>query len=83
MLCKFPHLDRAQVEEYVKSHLSYDGANHEISSDSAMDEIFKFSSSGARVVNKFFAHCLLYRAQNNRRIIDDHMVKLIVQGELT
>jgi len=26
--------------------------------------------------------CLLYGAQNKRSIIDDHMVKLVVQGEL-
>ncbi|MTI96916.1 MAG: AAA family ATPase, partial [Firmicutes bacterium] len=27
-------------------------------------------------------HCLLYGAQNGKRIIDDHMVKVVVQGEL-
>ncbi|MTI95776.1 MAG: general secretion pathway protein, partial [Firmicutes bacterium] len=26
--------------------------------------------------------CLLYGAQNGKRIIDDHMVKVVVQGEL-
>jgi hypothetical protein len=26
---------------------------------------------------------LLYGAQNNQKIIDDHMVKLVVQGELS
>jgi general secretion pathway protein A len=34
------------------------------------------------MVNKVCTHCLLYGAQNNRRIIDDHMVKLVIQGEL-
>jgi len=81
--CKLPHLDRAQVGEYMKSHLAYAGSKHDIFSDNAVDEIFKFSSGAARMVNKVCTHCLLYGAQNNRRIIDDHMVKLVVQGELS
>ena len=81
--CKLSHLDRAQVGEYMKSHLAYAGADRDIFSDSAVDEIFKFSSGAARMVNKVCTHCLLYGAQNNRRIIDDHMVKLVVQGELS
>jgi len=55
------------------------GADHGIFSDNEVDEIFKFSSGAARMVNKV----LLYGAQNNRKIIDDHMVKLVVQGELS
>ena len=51
-------------------------------SDAALDEIFKYSSGSARLINKICTHCLLYGAQNGRRIIDDHMVKLVIQGEL-
>jgi hypothetical protein len=49
------------------------GADHDIFSDNAVDQL------SARMVNKV----LLYGAQNNRKIIDDHMVKLVVQGELS
>ncbi|MDD4172500.1 MAG: AAA family ATPase [Syntrophomonas sp.] len=80
--CKLPYLDRAEVGEYVKRHLAYAGADHDIFSDSAIDEIFRFSSGAARLVNKVCTHCLLYGAQNNRNIIDDHMVKLVIKGEL-
>lgn len=80
---KIPYLDRAQVGEYVKRHLAYAGAEHDIFSDSAIIEIFRFSSGAARLVNKVCTHCLLYGAQNGRRIIDDHMVKLVIQGELS
>lgn len=81
--CKLPHLDRAQVGDYVKRHLAYAGADHDIFSDGALDEIFRFSSGVPRLVNKVCTHCLLYGAQNGRRIIDDHMVKLVIQGELS
>jgi type II secretory pathway predicted ATPase ExeA len=81
--CKLLHFDRAQVGEYVKQHLKYAGSEHDIFSDNAVDEIFRFSSGAARLVNKVCTHCLIYGAQNSRRIIDDHMVKLVVQGELS
>ncbi|MDD4171815.1 MAG: AAA family ATPase [Syntrophomonas sp.] len=81
--CKLPYLDRAEVGEYIKRHLAYAGADHDIFSDNAIDEIFKFSSGAARMVNKVCTHCLIYGAQNNRNIIDDHMVKFVVQGELS
>jgi len=81
--CKLPHLDRVQVEGYIKRHLEYAGANHDIFSDGAIDEIYHFSSGAARLVNKVCTHCLLFGSQNSRRIIDDHMVKLVIQGELS
>lgn len=81
--CKLHYFDRAQVGEYVNQHLKYAGADHAIFSDNAVDEIFKYSSGAARLVNKVCTHCLLYGAQNGRRIIDDHMVKLVIQGELS
>jgi len=81
--CKLQHYDRAQAEEYVKRHLAYAGAEHDIFSDSAIDEIYRFASGAARLINKACTHCLFYGAQNGRRIIDDHMVKFVIQGELS
>lgn len=81
--CKLPHLDRAQVGEYIKKHLAYAGADNNFFSDNAVDEIFRFSGGAARLINKACTHCMLYGAQNSRRIIDDHMVKLVIQGELS
>lgn len=80
--CKLVHLDRAQVGEYMNRHMEYAGAIQEIFSDNAIDEIFRFSTGAARLVNKVCTHSLLYGAQNGKRIIDDHMVKLVIQGEL-
>ena len=80
--CKLQHYDRAQVGEYMKKHLAYAGAEHDIFSEGAVDEIYRYSSGAARLVNKVCTHCLIYGAQNNRNIIDDHMVKVVIQGEL-
>jgi general secretion pathway protein A len=80
--CKLSHLDRAQVGDYIKRHLDYAGGTQDIFSDGAVDEIYRFSSGAARLINKVCTHCLLFGAQNGRRIIDDHMVKRVIQGEL-
>ena len=80
--CKLPHYDRSQVGSYIARHLEYAGANQAIFSDGAMDEIYRFSSGTARLINKVCTHCLLYGSQNKRKIIDDHMVKLVIEGEL-
>jgi len=60
--CKLQHYDRAQAEEYVKRHLAYAGAEHDIFSDSAIDEIYRFASGAARLINKVCTHCLFYGA---------------------
>jgi general secretion pathway protein A len=76
-------MDRSQVEEYMKRHLQYSGCRHEIFASAAIDEIYKFSSGVARLVNKVCTHSLIYGSQNGKRIIDDHMIKLVIQGELS
>jgi type II secretory pathway predicted ATPase ExeA len=74
LVCRMGYYDRSQVGAYVKRHLAYAGAAHDIFSDAALDEIFRYSGGAARLVNKVCTHCLLYGAQNGRKIIDDHMV---------
>jgi type II secretory pathway predicted ATPase ExeA len=80
---KLGHYDRAQVGDYVSQHLQYAGVDQQIFSDGAVDEIHRFSGGTARLINKVCTHCLLYGAQNGRRIIDDHMIKHVIQGELS
>jgi len=81
--CKLTHYDRSEAEAYMKRHLAYAGATSDIFSDQAMDDIYRFSSGAARLINKVCTHCLLYGAQNGHRIIDDRMVKRVIEGELS
>jgi len=75
--------DRAQTGEYIRRHLAYAGAEQDIFTDGAIDDIYRFSSGAARLINKACTHTLIYGAQNKHRIIDDHMVKRVIQGELS
>ena len=73
----------AEADAYMKRHLTYAGATSDIFSNQAIDDIYRFSSGAARLINKVCTHCLLYGAQNGHRIIDDRMVKRVIEGELS
>ena len=75
-------IERAQVAAHVRRHLQYAGTDKDIFSDAALDELFKITSGSVRLVNKLCTHCSLYGCQNSKRIIDDHMVKLVADGEV-
>lgn len=78
-----PNYERAQVGDYVKQHLTYADANRKEFTESEIDEIDRFSSVTARLVNKVCTHSLWYGAQKGYRLIGDHMVKRLIEGELS
>lgn len=80
--CQVAKLDMAQTVEYIKTHLSFAGCSKDILSDAAFDDIFKFSSGILRLINKVCTASLMYGAQNRRAIIDDRMVKFVIESEL-
>lgn len=71
------------MEVYIKRHLTYAGAKQDIFFDQAIDDIYRFSSGTARLINKVCTHSLMYGAQNGHRIIDERMVKRVIEGELS
>ncbi|MGI6405398.1 MAG: hypothetical protein ACOX2E_02755 [Syntrophaceticus sp.] len=42
--------------EYVQQYLAYAGADHDIFSDNAVDEIFRFSEGAARLIKSLFSY---------------------------
>jgi type II secretory pathway predicted ATPase ExeA len=83
--CFIPPLDRSQIVEYIAAHLEYaaGGPHAEIFTDAAVTAIFDFSTGLPRKINRLASLCLMHAAQTNKRIIDDHMVALIIEGELS
>ena len=80
--CHVPYFDRFETGEYVRHHICETGSQNEIFSEAALEEIYHFSGGAARLINKVCTHCLIYGAQNNQHIIDDHMVRRVVEGEV-
>jgi type II secretory pathway predicted ATPase ExeA len=81
IVCQMPYFDRNETGEYITCQLHGAGAQSGIFSEAAIDAVYRFTDGIARVVNKVCTHCLIYGAQNNHQIIDDHMVARIIEGE--
>ncbi len=80
--CEIPQYDRAQTEEYIKSHLRYAEGVEDIFTEKAVDEIFKYSAGSARAINKVCTHSLMNASQRAKKLIDDHIIKAVIAGEL-
>ncbi|MCD7802776.1 MAG: AAA family ATPase [Clostridiales bacterium] len=82
LYCVLPHLDRAETEQYIHSHLDYAGCPQEIFTEKAVDEIFKASTGIPRMINRVCEKSLMYSFQKQKRLIDDYMVKFVVEHEM-
>ena len=83
IVCNLGHLDRIQTGEYIKAHMDFAGCAKDIFSEAAVDDIFKFSCGISRLINKACTCSLIYGAQNRKSIIDDRMIKLVIDSELS
>jgi type II secretory pathway predicted ATPase ExeA len=80
--CELPGMDRAELDAYMAAHLAYAGGKTEIFTDAAVNELLKYSAGSARAVNKAATHCLMSAAQRAKKLIDDSMVKTVIDAEL-
>jgi type II secretory pathway predicted ATPase ExeA len=80
--CELQGMDRAELDGYMRTHLTYAAGKEDIFTDAAVDEIFRYSAGSARAVNKAATHCLLYASQRAKKLIDDSMVKTVIEAEL-
>jgi len=82
--CHIPPLDRCQSAEYISAHIAYAaGSPAEIFTDAAITAIFDFSAGLPRKINRLASLCLMHAAQTGKRFIDEHIVALIIDGELS
>ena len=80
--CELQTMDRAELDAYINAHLTYAGGKEEIFTDAAVGELHKYSAGAARAVNKAATHCLMYAAQRAKKLIDDTMVRTVIDAEL-
>ena len=80
--CVLPHLDRSETEQYIASHLAYAEGSLQIFTDKALDEICRESSGIPRMVNRICEKCLMYAFQQRKKLIDDYMVRFVVEHEI-
>ena len=80
--CSVGKLDKPQTTAYINAHLTFAGCGRDIFSDAAIDDIYQYSSGIPRLINKVCSCSLMFGAQNRKTIIDDRMVKTVVDCEL-
>jgi type II secretory pathway predicted ATPase ExeA len=80
--CEIPQMDLSQMTEYMSAHLSYAGGKTEIFTEKALEEIFLYSAGTPRAINKLCTHALLFASQRAKQLIDDHMIRTVIQGEM-
>jgi type II secretory pathway predicted ATPase ExeA len=82
IVCQAPYFDRSETGSYIRHQIQEAGGQSDIFSEAAQDVIYRFTGGAARLINKVCTHCLIYGAQSGHRIIDDHMVGRIMEGEV-
>jgi type II secretory pathway predicted ATPase ExeA len=80
--CWINKLDRSRTGEYINAHMDYAGRRGDIFTESAVDEIYKYTGGICRKINSCCTNSLMYGAQNQKNLIDDRMVSLVIECEL-
>ena len=80
--CVLPHLDRSETERYINSHLTYARGRQDIFTDKAVDEIYRESTGIPRRINRICNGSLMYASQQNKRLIDEHLVRYVLEHEM-
>ena len=81
--CFLMPYEYAQTKAYIEKQLTYAGHPNAIFSEDAMKAVHSFSSGIPRLINRACTQSLVYAYQNRRAIIDDRMVQLVLEGEVS
>lgn len=81
--CFLAPCDFSQTKVYMEKQLAYAGHPNAIFSGDTMKAVHSFSSGISRLMNRACTLSLVYTYQNRRAIIDDRMVQLVLEGEVS
>lgn len=75
-------LEASEVHRYMATHMTYAGCRTEIFTSDAEEEVYKVSGGIMREVNAICEKTLLYASQQQKRLIDGHMVRFVADSEM-
>ena len=75
-------LDRAETSRYIAAHMAYEGVKQDLFTSGAEEEIFKVSAGIPRMINRICDKTLMYAYQQQKRLIDEHMVRFVADHEM-
>ncbi len=80
--CYLRDIGQSETEQYFHLHLTYAGCNRNIFSDKTLDEVFKVTTGIPHMINRICEKSLMYSFQQQKRMIDDYMVKYVAEHEM-
>lgn len=81
--CFLTSYELAQTKAYMEQQLTYSGHTGPIFSDDAIKLIHEYSAGIPRLINRVCTQALIYAYQNRRSIIDDRMVQIVLDTEVS
>lgn len=75
-------MDRAETGKYIAAHMAYAGVKQDLFTSGAEDEIFKVSAGIPRMINRICEKTLMYAYQQQKRLIDEHIVRFVADHEM-
>jgi type II secretory pathway predicted ATPase ExeA len=76
-----PVLSRQETTAYVARHLATVKTPGEIFTQAATGVIHEYSEGIPRMVNKVAIACLMAAPGRNQKLIDDHLVRVVIESE--
>jgi type II secretory pathway predicted ATPase ExeA len=76
-----PALTNEETAAYIAKHLAAVKAPTEIFTQTAIGVIFDCCQGIPRKVNKLAIACLMAAAGQNQKLIDDHLVRVVIASE--
>lgn len=74
-------MDKQQTASYVAQHMKAVKAPREIFTSSALLMIHEYAGGIARKVNKVASTCLMTAAVRKEALVDDHLVREVLESE--
>ena len=76
-----PALSKEETTAYIAKHLAAVKAPGEIFTQAAIGVIYDYCQGIPRKVNKVAIACLMAAAGQNQKLIDDHLVRVVIESE--
>ena len=74
-------MERPETASYVKRHLEAVKASGEIFTQAALGVLHEYAGGIPRKVNKVATACLMAAAGKQHRLIDDHLMRVVIESE--
>jgi general secretion pathway protein A len=76
-----PALNKEETDAYITKHLAAVKAPGDIFTQAAVGVIHDYCKGIPRKVNKVSIACLMAAAGQNQRLVDDHLVRVVIESE--